>query len=81
MSDEAVRVGPAVASESYLDMNAIFSAIEQTGAKAVRCLVNVHVSDVFVFEGDVLEEEKIAVLLWKSVFSRANTCQNLFREN
>ncbi len=35
MADEAVRVGPAVAAQSYLDMDAIFSAIEKTGAKAV----------------------------------------------
>ena len=35
MSDEAVRVGPAVAAQSYLDMDAIFNAIEKTGAKAV----------------------------------------------
>ncbi len=39
MSDEAVRVGPAVASESYLDMDAIFTAIEKTGAKAVCILI------------------------------------------
>ena len=35
MADEAVRVGPPVATESYLNMDAIFSAIQQTGAQAV----------------------------------------------
>ena len=36
MADEAVRVGPAVATESYLNMEAILDAIKQTGAQAVR---------------------------------------------
>ena len=35
MADEAVRVGPAVAADSYLNMEAILSAIETTGAQAV----------------------------------------------
>lgn len=35
MSDEAVRIGPPVAAESYLDMAAVFNAIETTGAQAV----------------------------------------------
>ena len=35
MADEAVRVGPATATESYLNMDAIISAIEKTGAEAV----------------------------------------------
>ena len=35
MSDEAVRVGPPVAAESYLNMEAVFNAIEATGAQAV----------------------------------------------
>ena len=35
MSDEAVRVGPPVAAESYLDMKAVLNAIEKTGAQAV----------------------------------------------
>ena len=35
MADEAVRVGPAVATESYLNMEAILDAIRQTGAQAV----------------------------------------------
>ena len=39
MADEAVRVGPAVATESYLNMKAILSAIEETGAQAVNSLV------------------------------------------
>ena len=39
MADEAVRVGPAVATESYLNMPAILEAIETTGAQAVsECL-------------------------------------------
>ena len=37
MADEAVRVGPPPAIESYLDMEAIFKAIQDTGAQAV-CL-------------------------------------------
>ena len=36
MADEAVRVGPALATESYLNMEAILDAIKQTGAQAVR---------------------------------------------
>ena len=38
MADEAVRVGPAVATESYLNMEAILDAVKQTGAQAVRKL-------------------------------------------
>jgi len=40
MADEAVRVGPAAATESYLDMEAIFRAIDKTGAQAVCVIVN-----------------------------------------
>ena len=36
MAGEAVRVGPAIATESYLNMEAILSAIEETGAQAVN---------------------------------------------
>lgn len=36
MSDEAVRVGPALATESYLVMDAILNAVSVTGAQAVR---------------------------------------------
>ena len=39
MADEAVRVGPAIATESYLNMEAILSAIEETGTQAVNSLV------------------------------------------
>jgi len=35
MTDEFVRVGPAAVMESYLDMEAIFKAIDKTGAQAV----------------------------------------------
>ena len=35
MADEAVRVGPAVATESYLNMDAVLAAIRTTGANAV----------------------------------------------
>ena len=35
MADEAVRVGPALATESYLNMEAILDAIRQTHAQAV----------------------------------------------
>lgn len=34
-ADEAVRVGPAPATESYLVMDAVLSAIDATGAQAV----------------------------------------------
>ena len=36
MADEAVRVGPAVAADSYLNMEAVLAAIETTGANAVK---------------------------------------------
>ena len=42
MADEAVRVGPAVATESYLNMEAILDAIKQTDAQAVRKLYLPH---------------------------------------
>ena len=50
MADEAVRVGPAVATASYLNMEAILSAIEETGAQAVNSLVAIlwHHSDVIL---------------------------------
>ena len=35
MADEKVNVGPALASDSYLNMDAIFRAIDETGAQAV----------------------------------------------
>jgi acetyl/propionyl-CoA carboxylase alpha subunit len=35
MADEAVRVGPAIATESYLNMEAILDAIRKTRAQAV----------------------------------------------
>ena len=34
-ADEKVNVGPALATDSYLDMDAIFRAIDKTGAQAV----------------------------------------------
>ena len=36
MADEAVRIGPAVAAESYLVIENILAAIRQTGAQAVH---------------------------------------------
>ena len=36
MADEAVRVGPPTATRSYLNVDAIFNAIETTGAQAVH---------------------------------------------
>ncbi|XP_016095385.1 propionyl-CoA carboxylase alpha chain, mitochondrial-like [Sinocyclocheilus grahami] len=36
MADEAVCVGPAPTSKSYLNMDAIMNAIKQTGAQAVH---------------------------------------------
>ena len=35
-ADEAVRIGPAAASESYLDMEAILAAAHATGAQAIH---------------------------------------------
>lgn len=36
MADEAVCIGPPAARESYLDMEKIFKAIEQTASQAVH---------------------------------------------
>jgi urea carboxylase len=36
MADEAVRIGPAPAAESYLDQDAVIRACDQTGAQAVH---------------------------------------------
>lgn len=35
-ADEAVNVGPAAAADSYLNIDAILTALEKTGAQAVR---------------------------------------------
>lgn len=39
MADEAVCVGPAPTSKSYLNMDAIMDAIKSTGAQAVSIYV------------------------------------------
>lgn len=39
MADEAVCVGPAPTSKSYLNMDAIIDAVRNTGAQAVRVCV------------------------------------------
>jgi acetyl/propionyl-CoA carboxylase alpha subunit len=36
LADEAIRLGPAPAKQSYLDQNALLFALEQTGADAVH---------------------------------------------
>ena len=36
MADEAVHIGPPPAAESYLDVDKVLAAIEQTGAEAVH---------------------------------------------
>ncbi|MBR0558321.1 urea carboxylase [Ciceribacter sp. L1K23] len=36
MADEAVRLGPAAASESYLNVDAVIAACKETGAEAVH---------------------------------------------
>ena len=38
MADEKVNVGPALSADSYLNMDAIFRAIDKTGAQAVSSL-------------------------------------------
>lgn len=38
MADEAVCVGPAPTSKSYLNMDAIMDAVRATGAQAVSLL-------------------------------------------
>ena len=40
MADEGVNVGPALATDSYLNMDAILRAIDKTGAQAVRVYVS-----------------------------------------
>ena len=35
MADEAVRIGPPVATESYLNMDAVLDAVDKSGAQAV----------------------------------------------
>lgn len=39
MADEAVCVGPAPTSKSYLNMDAIMDAVRSTGAEAVSVFV------------------------------------------
>ena len=36
MADEAVRIGPAAASQSYLDIAKIIAAAKETGADAIH---------------------------------------------
>ncbi len=36
MADEAVRIGPAAARESYLNIEAVIAAAKQTGAEAIH---------------------------------------------
>ena len=38
MADEAVHIGPSVATQSYLNVDAILDAISSTGAQAVSTL-------------------------------------------
>ena len=42
MADEKINIGPTLASDSYLNMNAIFRAIGKTGAQAVS-------KDIFIY--------------------------------
>lgn len=44
MADEAVCVGPAPTSKSYLNMDAIMEAIKKTGAQAVSLNESVYCS-------------------------------------
>ena len=36
MADEAVRIGPAPARDSYLDIDAVIDAVHRTGAEAIH---------------------------------------------
>lgn len=51
MADEAVRVGPALATESYLNMPAILEAVETTGAQAVSVQCTVMFTSILLHTG------------------------------
>uniref|UniRef100_A0A9J7ZFJ3 Propionyl-CoA carboxylase alpha chain, mitochondrial n=2 Tax=Cyprinus carpio TaxID=7962 RepID=A0A9J7ZFJ3_CYPCA len=59
MADEAVCVGPAPTSKSYLNMDAIMNAVKQTGAQAVHMHLLSKVMFIFLFQ-DAEEAVKIA---------------------
>uniref|UniRef100_A0A671L4H8 Propionyl-CoA carboxylase alpha chain, mitochondrial n=1 Tax=Sinocyclocheilus anshuiensis TaxID=1608454 RepID=A0A671L4H8_9TELE len=60
VADEAVCVGPAPTSKSYLNMDAIMNAIKQTGAQAVSVYAFTKQGDVFFLFQDAEEAVKIA---------------------
>lgn len=70
MADEKVNVGPALASDSYLNMDAIFRAIDQTGAQAVsacsqliiKCLYLHIIVCLFRYTLDMASYQKISNL-------------------
>ncbi|KAI7811507.1 propionyl-CoA carboxylase alpha chain [Triplophysa rosa] len=62
MADEAVCVGPAPTSQSYLNMDAIMIAIQQTGAQAAAGGVTFIGPDTYAIQamGDKIESKLIA---------------------
>ena len=51
MADEAVCVGPALATESYLNMPTILEAVETTGAQAVSVSIGLYAVYPVVLKG------------------------------
>lgn len=49
MADEAIRIGPPVATESYLNMDAVLDAVEKSGAQAVSFSLSIVFISVIVY--------------------------------
>ena len=73
MADEKVNVGPALASDSYLNMDAIFRAIDKTGAQAVGIEIvaiicylpyQVHPGYGFLSENQLFADELVMKAVW-----------------
>lgn len=59
MADEAVCVGPAPTSKSYLNMDAIMEAIKKTGAQAVSLNESISCSCF------ICSEQKASICIFK----------------